>query len=130
MKVFARSHLKGEEPVIGGRENCIPTPQGRGGSVSRRDHNQAYRRCAHFQAELSKRKDATQAPTALRERGSGGEVLLSEKRPLPPRNSIALSLNAYKKPPLKGEVPASRAEGFRSPAPQGRGGSVSRRDHN
>ena len=35
-----------------------------------------------------------------------------------------------KKPPLKGEVPAKRAEGFRSPAPQGRGGSVSRRDHN
>ena len=34
------------------------------------------------------------------------------------------------KPPLKGEVPAKRAEGFRSPAPQGRGGSVSRRDHN
>ena len=34
-----------------------------------------------------------------------------------------------KKPPLKGEVPAKRAEGFRSPAPQGRGGSVSRRDH-
>ena len=37
--------------------------------------------------------------------------------------------SAYKKPPLKGEVPAKRAEGFRSPAPQGRGGSVSRRDH-
>ena len=36
----------------------------------------------------------------------------------------------HAKPPLKGEVPAKRAEGFRSPAPQGRGGSVSRRDHN
>ena len=35
-----------------------------------------------------------------------------------------------KKPPLKGEVPAKRAEGFVPPAPQGRGGSVSRRDHN
>ena len=34
------------------------------------------------------------------------------------------------KPPLKGEVPAKRAEGFRPPALQGRGGSVSRRDHN
>ena len=57
---------------------------GRRGSVPRRrDHNQVYRRCAHFQAELSKRKGATQAPTALRERGSGGEALLSEKRPLP-----------------------------------------------
>ena len=69
MKVFARSHLKGEEPVIGGRENYIPTPQGRGGSVSRRDLNPAYRRCAHFQAELSKRKGATQAPAASRAEG-------------------------------------------------------------
>ena len=34
-----------------------------------------------------------------------------------------------KKPPMKGEVPAKRAEGFRSSTPQGRGGSVSRRDH-
>ena len=44
--------------------------------------------------------------------------------------SAPLSFSAHKKPPLKGEVPAKRAEGFRSPAPQGRGGSVSRRDHN
>ena len=44
--------------------------------------------------------------------------------------SAHLSFSAHKKPPLKGEVPASRAEGFRSPTPQGRGGSVSRRDHN
>ena len=29
------------------------------------------------------RSDATQAPAALRERGAGGEALLSEKRPLP-----------------------------------------------
>ena len=35
------------------------------------------------QAEPSKGKGATQTPTALRERGSGGEALLSEKRPLP-----------------------------------------------
>ena len=44
--------------------------------------------------------------------------------------SAHLSFSAHKKPPLQGEVPAKRAEGFRSPAPQGRGGSVSRRDHN
>ena len=44
--------------------------------------------------------------------------------------SAHLSFGAHKKPPLQGEVPAKRAEGFRSPAPQGRGGSVSRRDHN
>ena len=60
-----------------------PTLVGRGGSVSRRDHNQAYRRRIHSQAEPSKRKGATQTPAALRERGSGGEALLSEKRPLP-----------------------------------------------
>ncbi len=41
-----------------------------------------------LQAEPSKRKGATQTPTALRERGSGGEALLSEKRPLPQRLSI------------------------------------------
>ena len=40
------------------------------------------------------------------------------------------SFSTHKKPPLKGEVPAKRAEGFRSPTPQGRGSSVSRRDHN
>ena len=35
------------------------------------------------QAEPAMQKCATQTPTALRERGSGGEALLSEKRPLP-----------------------------------------------
>ena len=35
------------------------------------------------QAEPSQKKGAPQAPTALRERGSGGEALLLEKRPLP-----------------------------------------------
>ncbi len=83
VKVFARSHLKGEEPVIGGAEDRIPTPQGRGGSVSRRDHNQVNWRATTSQAEPLMQKRATQAPTALRERGSGGEALLSEKRPLP-----------------------------------------------
>ena len=36
-----------------------------------------------FQAEPSKQKRPTQTPAALRERGSGREALLSEKRPLP-----------------------------------------------
>ena len=36
-----------------------------------------------FQAELTQKKGAIQTPAALRERGSGGEALLSEKRPLP-----------------------------------------------
>ena len=41
------------------------------------------------QAEPSKRKGAPRTPSALRERGSGGEALLSEKRPLP--QSLSLS---------------------------------------
>ncbi len=35
------------------------------------------------QAEPSQQKSTSQTPAALRERGSGGEALLSEKRPLP-----------------------------------------------
>ena len=61
-----------------------PALVGRGGSVSRRDHNQAYRRPrSTSQAEPTMQKQPRQTPTALRERGSGGEALLSEKRPLP-----------------------------------------------
>ena len=37
----------------------------------------------HSQAEPPMQKRTSQAPAALRERGSGGEALLSEKRPLP-----------------------------------------------
>ncbi len=37
----------------------------------------------HAQAEPSQKKQPPQTPAALRERGSGGEALLSEKRPLP-----------------------------------------------
>ena len=37
----------------------------------------------NFQAEPTKKKDSSRTPAALRERGSGGEALLSEKRPLP-----------------------------------------------
>ena len=60
-----------------------PTLAGRGGSVSRRDLNQAYREQPNSQAEPPMQKRTRQTPTALRERGSGGEALLSEKRPLP-----------------------------------------------
>ena len=35
------------------------------------------------QAEPTKKKQTRQTPAALRERGAGGEALLSEKRPLP-----------------------------------------------
>ena len=58
---------------------------GRGGSVSRRDHNQAYRRRATFEAEPTEKN--CRNPNASRSSGKGGlggEALLSEKRPLPP----------------------------------------------
>ena len=63
--------------------------EGRGGSVSRRDHNSVYRRPhpTHRRDQL-RRKVASQTPAALREWGSGGEALLSEKRPLPQRPPI------------------------------------------
>ena len=66
-------------------EGFVPLRRaGRGGSVSRRDHNQAYRRphATHRRNQL-RRKVASRTPAALREWGSGGEALLSEKRPLP-----------------------------------------------
>ena len=59
------------------------TPHVRGGSVSRRGLNQAYQRPPPSQAEPPPKKQPTQTPAALRERGSGGEALLSEKRSLP-----------------------------------------------
>ena len=45
------------------------------------------------------------------------------------RSILPILLESTKKPPLKGEVPAKRAEGLYSYALAGRGGSVSRRDH-
>ena len=44
----------------------------------------------HLQAEPTKKKPARQTPAALRERGSGGEALLSEKRPLPQKLPTAV----------------------------------------
>ncbi len=43
---------------------------------------------SHFQAEPPMQKQTSQTPAALRERGSGGEALLLEKRPLP-QNSLS-----------------------------------------
>ena len=40
----AKPPLKGEVPAVGGRRGSFPKPHGRGGSVSRRDLTQAYRR--------------------------------------------------------------------------------------
>ena len=46
------------------------------------------------------------------------------------RSILPILLERTKKPPLKGEVPAKRAEGFHPQRCNGRGGSVSRRDLN
>ena len=76
LETFARSPL----PTI-----WYPTLAGRGGSVSRRDHNPAAGTRAHLSGG-TKPEEATN-PNASRssgERGLGGEALLSEKRPLPP----------------------------------------------
>ena len=70
----AREGLLSEKPPPS--QLTVSPTQGRGGSVSRRDHNQANRRHAHSQAEPSQQKHPTRTPTALRERGSGGEALL------------------------------------------------------
>ncbi len=84
--LHAKPPLKGEVPALGGRRGSVlPTPQGRGGSVSRRDHNQAYRRRATLHGRTSPKKHPSLFPATLRERGSGGEALLLEKRPLPQR---------------------------------------------
>ena len=42
----------------------------------------------HSQAEPTMQNRTRQTPAALRERGSGGEALLSEKRPLPQKHSL------------------------------------------
>ena len=84
LETFARSPL----PTI-----WYPTLAGRGGSVSRRDHNPA----AGTRTPLSggtKPEEATN-PNASRssgERGLGGEGLLSEKPPLPPESPHPTSL--------------------------------------
>ncbi len=80
LETFARSPL----PTI-----WYPTLAGRGGSVSRRDHNQAYRRRTPLSGG-TKPEEATN-PNASRssgERGLGGEGLLSEKPPLPPESPL------------------------------------------
>ena len=61
------------------------TPHGRGGSVSRRDHNPKTRNRAH--AAWAHKSEGAVKPIpsySSGERGLGGEALLLEKRPLPP----------------------------------------------
>ena len=52
-------------------------------SLRRRGRTQLQRSPPNFQAESPMQKRTGQTPATLRERESGGEALLSEKRPLP-----------------------------------------------
>ena len=74
LEAFARSRFK----LYGN-----PALAGRGGSVSRRDYNPATWHRTQLAGANCLRKETTQTPATLRERGSGGEALLLEKRPLP-----------------------------------------------
>ncbi len=80
----AKPPLKGEVPALGGRRGSFPTLQ------------RSRRLCQPPRPQLPKQKNAPTLhgrepskeesslfPATLRERGSGGEALLLEKRPLP-----------------------------------------------
>ena len=60
-----------------------PALAGRGGSVSRRDHNQAAGNHTPTRSGILYGRKTTRTAATLRMRGSGGEALLLEKRPLP-----------------------------------------------
>ena len=99
----AKPPLKGEVSAIGGRRGFVsPAPQGRGGSVSRRDHNQLAETRAHSQAEPTPKKPPSQTPAALRERGVWGERRFSQRSGLSPQTFPATSLprsSAFVAPP-------------------------------
>ena len=62
---------------------------GRGGSVSRRDHNPKTRKRAQFAWALKSEGKVKPIPSrSSGERGLGGEGLLSEKPPLPPESPV------------------------------------------
>ena len=65
---------------------------GRGGSVSRRAHSQLAGNRAQLTAAYCMKEKPPRTAATLRERGSGGEALLLEKRPLPQSLSQTFSL--------------------------------------
>ena len=68
-------------------------PHVRGGSVSRRGLNQAYRRKTALPGGTPYAEATnSNASRSSGERGLGGEALLSEKRPLPPASPTPASL--------------------------------------
>ena len=60
-----------------------PALAGRGGSVSRRDHNPKTEKRAHLAWARTSQRRAKPIPSHSSGEGSGGEALLLEKRPLP-----------------------------------------------
>ena len=75
-----KASLKGEVPALGGQRGSFPAPHGRGGSVSRRDHNQAYRRSTQLTGGTNY-AEATNSNASRSSGGSAREGLLSEKPP-------------------------------------------------
>ena len=88
--------LKGEVPAIGGRRGSFPAPHGRGGSVSRRDLTQAYRR--HTQPTGGTNSEASyqaKRQPLFGSRGSGGRGASLREAASPPRISPPPSLHDF-----------------------------------
>ena len=104
--LHAKPPLKGEVPAKRAEGFRLPAPQGRGGSVSRRDHYQVYRRATALSGGTTYAE--AHKPNASRssgERGLGGEALLSEKRPLPPASPCIVSSGGSAREGLLSEKP-------------------------
>ena len=71
-----------------------PAPHGRGGSVSRRDHSQAYRRRTAPLAGGASSGGKTNSNPSYSSGGGPGEALLLEKRP-PPEFPHVLSIGGF-----------------------------------
>ena len=92
--------LKGEVPAVGGRRGSFPKPHGRGGSVSRRDLTQAYRR--HTQPTGGTNSEATyqaKRQPLFGSRGSGGRGASLREAASPPR--VPPVLPTSQPPPMR-----------------------------
>ncbi len=99
----AREGLLLEKPPPSQPASASPAPHGRGGSVSRRDLSQAYRRRTALAGGASWEKRPTRIQLLFGREREGGASL---------REAASLATRVRR----------------RTPAPHGRGGSVSRRD--
>ena len=111
MALPAKPPLKGEVPALGGRRGSPPknTLQGRGGSVSRRDHNQAAGTRSHPSGGTKPEKTSYPKRQPLfRREGSGGRGASLREAASPPSTSPTPSLEEgargrglfYQKSPL------------------------------